>query len=98
MYVRGEGVVKDLEEAFKWFKTSAEKGDVIAEYHLGLSYLEGEGVKKDLSEAYFWLAIASAHGDQHAHQLINELEAELTAKEVIDLQKRASEWNLKFLK
>ena len=26
------------------------------------------------------------------------LEAELTAKEVIDLQKRASEWNLKFLK
>ena len=70
---------------------------MIGQYHLDLSYLEGEGVKKDLSEAYFWLVLASAQGDQHAHELINELEADLTAKKITALQKRASEWNAKTL-
>jgi len=97
MYVRGEGVAKDLEAAFKSFKAAAEKDDMIAQYHLGLSYLEGEGVKKDLHDAYFWLALASAKGDHHAHELINELETDLTAKDITALQKRAAEWSAKAL-
>jgi len=95
MYVRGAGVEKNLEEAYKWFKASAEKGDVIAQYHLGLSYFEGEGVKKDLGEAYFWLALASAQGDHYAQHLMNELEPDLSAKELTRLQKKASEWRSK---
>jgi len=36
-------------------------------------------------------------GDQHAHELINELEADLSAKKITALKKRAPEWSAKFL-
>jgi len=54
MYVRGQGVVMDEEEAVKWYRKAAEQGHYLAEYNLGYMYYSGAGVKKDLGEAAKW--------------------------------------------
>jgi hypothetical protein len=40
----------------------AEKGNVLAQYNLGLAYAEGRGVQTDLVEAYAWLRLAAENG------------------------------------
>ena len=93
MYIRGEGVAKNPDEAVKWFRLSAEQGNAIAQYHLGLCYFEGEGVSKDDQEAYVWFALSAAQGDEQAPGFLNKLETELTPKQIADAQKRAAEWH-----
>ncbi len=43
-------------------RAKAEKGNVLAQYNLGLAYAEGRGVPMDLVEAYVWLRLASENG------------------------------------
>jgi TPR repeat protein len=95
MYIRGEGVAKNPTEAeaVKWFRLSVEQGNIIAQYHLGLSYFEGDGVSKDYQEAYVWFALAAAQGDDQEHGFLVKLETELTPKQIADVQKRAAKWN-----
>jgi len=40
----------------------AEKGNVLAQYNLGLAYSEGRGIPVDLVEAYVWLRLAAENG------------------------------------
>jgi hypothetical protein len=40
----GKGVNENNKTAFKWFKLSAEGGEVLAQYHLARMYAEGLGV------------------------------------------------------
>lgn len=55
MYDRGErGVSKDEAEAVKWYRKSAEQGQINAQYFLGLMYLDGRGVAQDEAEALKW--------------------------------------------
>jgi len=51
-YYDGKGVKQDYNEAFRWFKASAEQGHAYDQCNLGLSYSNGLGVKKDNNEAY----------------------------------------------
>ncbi len=45
----------DYGEAFKYWKKTAELGDISAHYELGLMYSKGEGVEKDEKKAvYHW--------------------------------------------
>src|SRR5579863_6318520 len=39
MYMIGQGVLKDVDVATKWFKASAEQGNAEAEFFLGSIYL-----------------------------------------------------------
>jgi TPR repeat protein len=94
MYIRGEGVTKNPDEAVKWFRLSSEQGNAMAQYHLGLCYIEGEGVEKDYQEAYVWFALSAAQGDEQPNGLLSTLETELTPQQIADAQKRAAEWHL----
>jgi len=54
LYAQGQGVVKNLMEAARWWFQAASHGDPAAQYALGLMYVRGEGVSQDLNEAVKW--------------------------------------------
>lgn len=55
MYWEGNGVKKNLNEALKWFKSSAEVGNSRSMSELAEIYLKGELVAKDEKKALEWL-------------------------------------------
>ena len=62
MYLRGDGVPKDLKEAAKWFRKAAEQGNAMAQHSLGFMYGKGDGVPEDLKEATKWFRKAAEQG------------------------------------
>jgi len=50
MYLSGEGVEKNIEQAEFWFKKSADGDDVEAQFGLGKIYL----LKNDIEQAKYW--------------------------------------------
>jgi regulator of replication initiation timing len=50
------------EAAPAMLRAQAEKGNVLAQYNLGLAYAEGRAVPQDLVEAYVWLRLATDNG------------------------------------
>jgi len=63
---KGEGVKKDLGQAFKIFHESAEMGNSKAQYRLGFMYSLGKGVKKDDQQAVNWWQKAAKQNDPDA--------------------------------
>jgi TPR repeat protein len=61
-YVNGEGVPKNYVEALKWFRRSADQGDAIGQYQLGVMYHNGQGVPQNDAEAAKWLRLSAAQG------------------------------------
>ena len=53
IYLKGEGVTKDVAEAVKWLSKAAELGNGDAQMKLGGIYLGGRGVLKNSLEAFF---------------------------------------------
>lgn len=51
MYFQGQGVPKNLVEAFQWCKLAADQGNVEAMYNTALFYQKGEGVGQNYNEA-----------------------------------------------
>ena len=45
-YYDGNGVKKDYNQAFQWFKSAAEKGITEAQYWMGNCYYEGKELNK----------------------------------------------------
>ncbi|MGO4885074.1 MAG: trypsin-like peptidase domain-containing protein [Bryobacteraceae bacterium] len=62
-YLTGEGVPKDLAEAFKWYHKAAEQGDASAESMVGTLYDSGEGVRRNSGQALEWYRKAAEQGD-----------------------------------
>jgi uncharacterized protein len=60
---------------------AAERGEVDAQYAMGLVYAEGRGVEIDLARAHFWLSLAIAQGDTDADQLRNIIGSRMTDAE-----------------
>ena len=56
----------DAEKAAYWFSLAAEKGNMAAQYQLGLLYLNGEGVEKDLQKGKLLLEKAAESGKAEA--------------------------------
>jgi TPR repeat protein len=52
------------------FQIAAEKGDVRAQYSLGIMYFDGIGVKKDHDIAVKWLKKAADKGHPAAQQIL----------------------------
>ena len=50
-YNFGYGVTKDLKEAVKWYRLSANQGNASAQYWVGYSFYYGLGVDEDSAEA-----------------------------------------------
>lgn len=62
IYLKGEGVPKDLAEALKWLTKAAEQGSGEAQMKLGGIHLGGRGVKRSSSEAAKWYSMSADQG------------------------------------
>lgn len=63
-------VSEKIEAAIKWYKITAELGNVEAQYHLGWIYENGEYVHKDNVLAKKWYTKAAEQGHYHAQQYL----------------------------
>jgi len=52
----------DYAVALREFRPLAERGNVLAQYKLGLMYNNGEGVRQDFREAVMWFSRAAVQG------------------------------------
>jgi TPR repeat protein len=62
-------------------REAALRGEVDAQYALGLIYAEGRGVPIDLAQAHYWLSLAIEQGDKDADQLRNVVGSQMTDAE-----------------
>ena len=92
IYANGREVLKDYEEAMKWYKLSAEQGNVLAQYKLGGMYGSGKGVPQDYAQAHMWFNLAGVKGNKDAVTYKNIAEQRMTSDQVSKAQRLASEW------
>ena len=59
--------------ASKWYKKSASKGHVEAQFDLGMLYYEGKGVLQNYEEAFKWIKMASEAGFQKAFGILAQM-------------------------
>src|SRR4029077_9207707 len=62
MYAMGQGVVRNSQEAVKWFRKAADQGYADGEYRLGGMYDVGFGVAQDSGTAIKWYQLAANQG------------------------------------
>lgn len=62
MYLLGQGVSKDINEALIWYQKGADQRDNLAMNGLGYMYEYGKGVSQDYSEAAKWYRKAAEQG------------------------------------
>jgi TPR repeat protein len=70
MYLRGEGVHKDVEKSVKWFKKAAEQGDLKSQKILGTMYFRGEGVETNVEDAITWFNKSGEQGDLESQKFL----------------------------
>lgn len=66
LYKRGDGVERNLEEAYLCFKSAANRGSVSGRRELAECYMQGKGVAKDVTHGIGHLMQAADMGDQAA--------------------------------
>jgi len=57
---------QDYKEAVRLYRLSAEQGNALAQYNLGMVYKNGEGVPQDDTLAHMWWNIAGSKGHEEA--------------------------------
>ncbi|EKP0296607.1 sel1 repeat family protein [Aeromonas veronii] len=55
------------------YRNSAELGDAIAQYNLGVIYSNGEGVKRDFKQAFVWFRKAAEQGHSESQLAIADM-------------------------
>tara|TARA_B110001450_G_scaffold116737_1_gene110367 strand:- start:118 stop:831 length:714 start_codon:yes stop_codon:yes gene_type:complete len=73
MHFEGLGVVKDHEEAIKWFKLAAEQDIVEAQIKLGNMYYSGIGVLQNYAEAIKWYRQSAQKGSAVGQHLVSRM-------------------------
>jgi len=66
LYLKGEGVAKDVGEAVKWLTKAAEQGNGEAQMKLGAMYGGGRGVLRNSTEAAKWFTMSAMQGNAAA--------------------------------
>ncbi len=66
-----KGIDRDFQQAFKWFKKSAEQGLAEAQFLCGDAYWSGFGVTQDYQEASKWLRKAAKQEHSYAQFLLS---------------------------
>jgi len=95
LYLDGQGVPQDLDQAVKWFNRSAEQGYDKAQLNLGALYATGKGVKRDYVQAYKWLNICSSQGNAKCVAQRDLVAKKLSGSKLASAQHLASEWSPK---
>jgi uncharacterized protein len=62
-------------------REAALRGEVDAQYAMGLIYAEGRGVEVDLAQAHYWLSLAVDQGDKDADLLRNIVGSQMSDAE-----------------
>ena len=73
LYLRGEGVVRNVDQALAWFRRAAEQNDALAQYQIGYMYENGLGVVADKEMAISWYRKAAGQGKQEAKERLRKL-------------------------
>jgi TPR repeat protein len=84
IYRNGNERPKDINEAIRWLRLSADQEYSPAEYQLGAIYSSGNGINKDYDEAFKWLQRATNHGNPGAKALLGILPSLRRADQVQD--------------
>ena len=92
---QGRGVLKNMDEAAKWFEKSARAGDQEGQFLYAYSLAKGEGVTQNFEEAYYWTLKSERAGvsgvsdyDQSRITLRQGLETKLDASARARVQSR----------
>ncbi len=73
MYLKGQGVPENPEEASRWFHRAAMQGQVDAQSFLGALHADGQGVPQDYALAAYWLTQAAEAGHPAAQTFLGQL-------------------------
>ena len=76
LYLRGDGLERDVERAVALFQSAAESGLRAAEKNLGELYAEGVGVSQDDTVAAHWFGLAASKGDAGAQFSLGVMHAQ----------------------
>lgn len=90
LYMRGNGVAKDLAAAAKWYERSAENGYPPAQFNLAVLYAKGWGVRRNEEKAVKLVQEAAKNGFTAAQFLLGR--AYLEGKGVPKDYVRARKW------
>lgn len=96
MYIKGNGVTKDNAKAVHWLTQAAEQRISMAQYLLGVANAEGHGVPRDPVKAYMWFEIAAAIESQDAIAARDDLAKKMSAKEISQAEKMATDWWMRY--
>lgn len=75
MYANGEGVPRDMEQAYFWARVCSDMGDYNADYNVGVYFRDGIGVAPDIQKAWKYFERAARKGVTGAQQAYEELTA-----------------------
>jgi hypothetical protein len=62
LYDNGRGVLRDYDEARRWYHLAARQGSAKAQYNLGTMYENGRGVRRNYGLAMNWYRLAAEQG------------------------------------
>jgi len=62
MFELGLSIEKDLDQAFAWYKKSANQEHPKAQYNLGIFYALGKTGEKDIAKSKYWIKKAHDNG------------------------------------
>lgn len=90
MYLSGNGLIKDEEQAFHWTEKAASQGYTEAQFTLGSMYLNGIGGTQDDKKALDWYQKSANQGFAEAQNSLGWMYAE--ARGVLQDNKQAIYW------
>ena len=89
MYLQGNGVGQNYEEAAKWFRKASEQRIKQAQYRLAELYMKGRGVPKDYEYAYAWYRVGAEHRHKKSMGAITAASENLSPAELEEAEKLA---------
>ncbi|WP_028469267.1 SEL1-like repeat protein [Neptunomonas japonica] len=89
-YEQGEGVNRDINQAFEWYCNAAMQKNADAQLKTALLLLEGKGIKRDVSKGMYWLNTAANNGSHDAELALGILLVDTDAIRSAVLFKRAA--------
>jgi hypothetical protein len=92
MFIEGQGIPRDEQQAISWFRKAAEQGFIPAQVNLGVMYAQGQGVERNLVEAHKWFNIAGGAVDEEGMDLREAVEEEMSPAEISEAMRLAKDW------
>ena len=90
LYLTGQGVAIDANEAEHWWRMAAEQGYAAAQYNLGGMYSRKISTTLTREEALDWLGRAAEQGHRSAARELAELQATVAAPAMDESNETAS--------